>query len=306
MTSYKWAFNNIPDLSGKCIIVTGGNSGLGFESVKVFALKGAKVVLACRNLEKGEIAKNEIQKEHPSGEIMVRQLDLASLASVKAFAAQITQEFTQLDVLLNNAGIMATPNVKTADGFEAQLGTNHLGHFALTGYLLPLLKATTDSRVVNVSSLAHRGGKMDFTDLMFEKGRKFRPMRAYGQSKLANLLFTYELQRYFEVHGINSLAVAAHPGGSNTRLANHFETNRFMELVSQITRGAMQSAAMGALPQIRASVDPGVNGGDYYGPNGIGGIFGYPVKVNSSAASRNTDDARKLWEWSERLTGVNY
>jgi NAD(P)-dependent dehydrogenase (short-subunit alcohol dehydrogenase family) len=306
MATTKWTFDNIPDLRGKSIIVTGGNSGLGFESVKAFALKGAKVVLACRRLEKGEKAKSEILKENPTGEIKVMQLDLANLASVKAFTEQIMQEFSQLDVLLNNAGIMATPNVKTADGFEAQLGTNHLGHFALTGHLLPLLKATPGSRVVNVSSLAHKGGKMDFNDLMFENGRKFKPMRAYGQSKLANLLFTYELQRYFEANRINSLAVAAHPGGSNTRLANHFETNPFMEWVSKIARGAMQSAAIGALPQIRASVDANVKGGEYYGPAGIGGFFGLPVKVKSSAASHKTDDARKLWEWSERLTGVSY
>ncbi|MBN2807567.1 MAG: SDR family NAD(P)-dependent oxidoreductase [Prolixibacteraceae bacterium] len=306
MTKQKWTFENIPDLKGKYIIVTGGNSGLGYESVKAFALKGARVVLACRNMEKGEKARLEILKEKPTGDILVMQLDLASLASVKAFSDKMMQEFEQLDVLLNNAGIMATPNVKTADGFEAQLGTNHLGHFALTGHLLPLLKATPGSRVVNVSSLAHKGGKMDFNDLMFEKGRKFRPMRAYGQSKLANLLFTYELQRYFEARNINSLAVAAHPGGSNTRLANHFETNPFMEWVSKLARGAMQSAAIGALPQIRASVDPGAQGADYYGPDGLGEIFGHPVKVGSSAASRNKEDARQLWEWSVRKTGVAY
>jgi len=186
-----WTFENIPDLQGKTIIVTGGNSGLGYESVKAFALKGATVVLACRNLAKGEKAKNEILKANPSGEIKVMQLDLANLTSVEAFAKKFASEHKQLNVLLNNAGIMATPNIKTDDGFEAQLGTNHLGHFALTGHLLPLLKGTPQSRVVNVSSLAHKGGKMDFNDLMFEKCRKFKPMRAYGQSKLANLLFTY-------------------------------------------------------------------------------------------------------------------
>jgi NAD(P)-dependent dehydrogenase (short-subunit alcohol dehydrogenase family) len=306
MATTKWDFSNIPQLKGKIIIVTGGNSGLGYESVKAFALKGAMVVLACRNLVKGEKAKNEILKEKTAGEIQVMQLDLANLASVKTFAEQFKQKYKQLDVLMNNAGIMATPNVKTDDGFEAQLGTNHLGHFALTGHLLELLKVTPRSRVVNVSSLAHKGGKMDFNDLMFEKGRKFTPMRAYGQSKLANLLFTYELQRYFEANRIDSIAVAAHPGGSNTRLASHFEDSGFMKLVSKVARGAMQSAAIGALPQIRASVDANVKGGDYFGPGGLGEIFGHPVLVKSNAASHNVEDARKLWEVSEKLTGVSY
>ncbi|HNZ72366.1 MAG TPA: oxidoreductase [Prolixibacteraceae bacterium] len=301
-----WTFENIPDLQGKTIIVTGGNSGLGYESVKAFALKGATVVLACRNLAKGEKAKNEILKANPSGEIKVMQLDLASLASVEAFAKKFANEHKQLHVLLNNAGIMATPNVKTVDGFEAQLGTNYLGHYALTGHLLPLLKATSKSRVVNVSSLAHKGGKIDFNDLMFEKGRKFKPMRAYAQSKLANLLFAYQLQRFFEANTIDCIAVAAHPGGSNTRLAGHLETNRFVEAISKIARGAMQPAAKGALPQICASVDPNVKGGDYFGPHGLGELFGYPVLVKSNAASHNEKNARKLWEVSEKLTGVKY
>lgn len=304
MTDTKWGLSNVPDLKEKTIIVTGGNSGLGYESVKAFALKGARVILACRNIEKGEKAKNEILNSKPSGEIIVMKLDLANLNSVRDFAEDYIKEYNRLDVLLNNAGIMATPNVKTDDGFEAQLGTNHLGHFALTGHLLPILKATPKSRVVNVSSIAHKGGKMDFNDLMFEKGRKFKPMRAYGQSKLANLLFTYELQNYFEANNIDSIAVAAHPGGSNTRLANHFETSRFMEFISKIARGAMQSAATGALPQIRASVDSAVSGADYYGPGGIGEVFGNPVLVNSNAASHNVEDAKKLWEVSEKLTGV--
>lgn len=306
MAKNNWTFNNIPDLQGKTIIVTGGNSGLGYESVKAFAQKGAKVVLACRNLEKGEKAKREILKENISGEIHVMQLDLANLISVKTFAEQFKQQNNQLDVLLNNAGIMATPDVKTDDGFEAQLGTNHLGHFALTGHLLPLLKVTSHSRVVNVSSLAHKGGEIDFDDLMFEKGRKFKPMRAYGQSKLANLLFTYELQRFFEANNIDCIAAAAHPGGSNTRLANHFETTKLMEIVSKIARGIMQSAAKGALPQIRASVDANVNGGDYFGPNGIGELFGFPVLVSPTKAAMNIEDAKRLWAVSEQLTGVRF
>ncbi|HKK81349.1 MAG TPA: oxidoreductase, partial [Prolixibacteraceae bacterium] len=203
-------------------------------------------------------------------------------------------------------GIMATPYFKTKDGFEAQLGTNHLGHFALTGLLLDRIKDTPGSRVVNVSSMAHKSGKIDFNDLMFEIDRKFKTMKAYGQSKLANLLFTYELQRYFEKNKIESISLAAHPGGSNTRLAGHLEESGFMKVVSKVLRGIMQSAAIGALPQIRASIDPNVKGGEYYGPGGIGEIAGYPVLVNSTPASHNIEDAKKLWDVSEKLTGVTY
>ncbi len=306
MTTSKWTFNNIPDLQGKTIIVTGGNSGLGYESVKAFAHKGAKVVLACRNLEKGEKAKNEIIQANSKGKIEVMMIDLMDLGSVKQFAHDFKSKYSALDVLLNNAGIMATPYFKTKDGFEAQFGTNHLGHFALTGLLLDVLKATPGSRVVNVSSMAHKSGKMDFDDLMFEKGREFKTMKAYGQSKLAILLFTYELQRYFEKEKIGSISVAAHPGGSNTRLAGHLEKNGFMKFVSKALRGIMQSAEIGALPQIRAAVDPNVKGGEYYGPGGIGEIAGYPVLVKSTPASYNTEDAKRLWEISEKLTGVHY
>ncbi len=301
-----WTLEQIPSLEGKIIIVTGGNSGLGYESVRAFAQKGARVVLACRNLEKGEKAKDEIFRSTSKGIIDVMKIDLMSLDSVRNFASAFKEKFERLDVLMNNAGIMATPNFKTSDGFEAQLGTNHLGHFALTGLLLNQLKASPGSRVVNVSSLAHNSGKMNFDDLMFEKGRKFKTMQAYGQSKLANLLFTYELQRYFEKNNINSISIAAHPGGSNTRLASHFEESGFMKMVSKIARGAMQSAAKGALPQIRAAVDPGVKGGEYYGPGGFMQVFGFPVLVKSNAASYNIEDAQNLWNVSAQLTGVNF
>jgi NAD(P)-dependent dehydrogenase (short-subunit alcohol dehydrogenase family) len=306
MTDTKWTFDNIPDLQGRTIIVTGGNSGLGYESVKAFAQNGAKVVLACRNLEKGEKAKTEIMQTAPKGEIVVMKIDLMDLDSVREFALQFESKHSKLDVLLNNAGIMATPYFKTKDGFEAQLGTNHLGHFALTGLLLGLLKDTPGSRVVNVSSMAHKSGKMDFNDMMFEKDRKFKTMKAYGQSKLANLLFTYELQRYFESENIDSISVAAHPGGSNTQLAGHLEESGFMKFISKIVRGVMQSAAKGALPQIRASIDLNVKGGEYYGPGGIGEISGYPILVKSTPASHNVEDAKKLWDVSEKLTGVRY
>lgn len=302
----QWTQNNIPDLQGKIIIVTGGNSGLGYESVKAFAQNGATVILACRDLEKGEQAKSEIMKAKPLGEIVVMKIDLMDLASVMAFVRQFKNEYSTLDVLLNNAGIMATPNFKTNDGFEAQFGTNHLGHFALTGLLIDLIKATAGSRVVNVSSLAHKSGTINFDDLMFERGRKFNPMRAYGQSKLANLLFTYELQRFFESNQFESIAVAAHPGGANTRLASHLEKNWFLRMLSPVLRGIMQPAAKGALPQLRASVDAGVKGGEYYGPGSFSEVFGYPVLVKSTPASHHLGDAKKLWEVSENLTGVQF
>lgn len=308
MTKQNWTFNNIPDLSGKTIIVTGGNSGLGFESVKAFALKGGEVILACRTIEKGENAKAEIMKLAPKGSIDVMKVDLADLTSVRVFAEAFKQKYSRLDVLLNNAGIMGSPDSKTKDGFEAQFGTNHLGHFALTGLLLERIKSTPNSRVVNVASLAHRQGVIDFDDLMYEHGRVYKAFKAYGQSKLANLLFTYELQRFFERNNINSIAVAAHPGGSNTRLANHLESNWFLKkIVSPIARGAMMDAAKGALSQIRAAVDPEVKGGEYYGAKGLfGEVYGFPALVQSIPASHNLDDAKKLWEVSEKLTEISY
>ncbi|MFA9391407.1 MAG: oxidoreductase [Prolixibacteraceae bacterium] len=306
MTKIKWTFNNIPDLSGKIIIVTGGNSGLGYESVKAFSMKGAEVILACRNMDKGEKAKGEIMKLNPTGSIQVMEIDLMDLSSVKKFADQIIQKYSKLDVLLNNAGIMATPYFQTKDGFEAQLGTNHLGHFALTGHLLQLIKITPNSRVVSVSSMAHKSGKMNFDNLMFEGGKDFTPFRAYGQSKLSNLLFTYELQRYFEANNIDSIAVAAHPGGSNTNLASHLESKWYFKLLAPIARGAMQSAAKGALPQIRAAVDAKVKGAEFYGPDGFNEVFGYPKLVQSTPASHSKEDAKRLWEVSEKLTGVKF
>lgn len=304
MSSQNWTTKNIPDLSGKVIIVTGGNSGLGLESVKAFAEKGAEVILACRNREKGENAKAKIIAGKCKGKIMVMTLDLMNLSSVKNFAIQIKQQYKQLDVLLNNAGIMATPYFLTTDGFEAQLGTNHLGHFALTLQLIEIIKNTPKSRVVTVSSIAHKTGKMNFENLMFENGKGFKPMKAYGQSKLANLLFTYELQRYFEANKIDSMALAAHPGGSNTNLASHLDSKWYFKLIAPIARNAMQSAAKGALPQIRASVDINVNGGEYYGPNGFKELMGFPIIVKSTTASYNLNDAKKLWLLSEELTGV--
>lgn len=298
----KWTVENIPDLSGKVTVVTGANSGLGFESSKEFARKGANVVMACRSMEKGQVAKNKIIEEISDASAEVMHLDLASLKSVHQFADEFKGKYDRLDVLLNNAGIMFTPYGKTEDGFEIQFGTNHLGHFALTGLLLGLVTKTPKSRVVNVSSIGHSMVVMDFSDLNWEKSR-YNTMGAYGRSKLANLLFTYELQRRFESAGINSIAVAAHPGASKTNLARH--TNRILYTILLII-AARAHAARGALPQIRASVDPDVKGGEYYGPDGFREMRGSPVLVQSNAASHNETDAKKLWEVSEELTQIKY
>lgn len=301
-----WTTKDISNLSGKTIIVTGGNSGLGFESVKVFAGKGAEVIMACRSLEKGGKAKTEILKNIPEGKIEVAELDLADLNSVHRFVKNFQQNHSRLDVLLNNAGIMTTPYFKTKDGFEGQLGTNHLGHFALTGLLLPVLEKTPKSRVVNVSSMAHKQGKMDFDNLLFENGKGYSPMKSYGRSKLANLLFTYELQRFFESNKTDSISVAAHPGVSQTDLFRYLDEKWYFRLVGPAFKAISQEGKMGALPQVRASVDPHVKGGEYYGPNGFMELKGYPVKVQSNSRSHNEEDAKKLWEVSEKLTGVKF
>lgn len=302
----KWTIDNIPDLKDKTIIVTGGNSGLGYESVKAFAMKGAEVILASRSKESGEHSRDEILNEFPGETIEVMILDLGDLESVKGFASEFRKKYNRLDVLMNNAGIMMSPYFRTKDGFEGQMGINHLGHFALTGLLMDILKKTPGSRVVNVSSNAHKRGKMDFNNLLFENGRDYSPTRAYGRSKLANLLYTYELQRRLERNNSNTLAVAAHPGVAMTNLARYLEKKLLLKLLFPVLKWLAQDQTSGALPQIRASVDPNVKGGEYYGPDGKNEFKGYPVRVESNAASHDRKDAVRLWEESERLTGVEY
>ena len=306
MKSQKWTTNDIPDLTGKVIIVTGGNSGLGYESVKAFAEKGAEVILACRSTDKGESAKAQIESSNPSGKIVVKQLDLMDLSSVISFSADFKLKYDRLDVLLNNAGIMMTPYQLTKDGFESQLGTNHLGHFALTGLLLDVIVKTPKSRIVNVSSMAHKGGKIDFDNLSYDDGSSYEPMKAYRRSKIANLFFSYELQRKLTSNQSDTIAVAAHPGVSMTNLANHMEGTLMYKVFKLIGGFISHSPANGALPQIMASVDPSVKPADYYGPDGFGEMKGNPVLVQSNKASHNLDDAGKLWEVSEKLTGVKF
>lgn len=306
MTTQKWTTNDMPELIGKIIIVTGANSGIGFEASKEFARKGAQVILACRNMQKAEVALAELQSDVPSAQAEIKQLDLASQKSIQAFADAFQAKYDQLDVLVNNAGIMEVPYGTTEDGFERQLGTNHLGHFALTGLLINTIRATPNARVVNISSGAHRAGSIDFGNLMNEGGTGYSPGRSYGRSKLANLLFTYELQRRFEAGGVNAIAVAAHPGGTNTNLGNHLTEGFSGKIMMPLMRRMMQGAAMGALPTIRAAVDPNVKSSDYYGPDGFMEMSGNPIKVKSSKASHDLADQQKLWQVSQELTGVTY
>lgn len=300
-----WTPEYIPDLSGKVIVVTGANSGIGLETARELARRGADTILACRSAERGEQAIADLRAEIPDAKAALMMLDLASLASIEQFTAEFANTHSRLDVLVNNAGIMAVPYSLTEDGFESQMGVNHLGHFALTGRLLGVLLNTPGARVVNVASTAHRGGRMDFDNLLFENGR-YSPFRAYCRSKLANLLFTLDLQRRFEQAGVEALALSAHPGMAATNIGNHLSGHRIFNITGFLSSGIVQSASMGALPTLRAAVDPGAGGGQYYGPRGLAGQRGYPGVVSSTAASRNAKAAASLWEASVRLTGTDY
>ena len=301
-----WTTENIPDLSEKVFVVTGASSGIGFEAAKEFARKGARVILACRNPDKAQAALAKIRVEIPNARAEIMPLDLTSLKSVRRFAAEFKAKYGRLDVLLNNAGIMMVPYAKTEDGFEKQFGTNHLGHFALTGLLMDLLLKTPGSRVVTVSSNGHRFGTMEFDNLMYTGGKGYSRVGAYGRSKLANLLFTYELQRRLAASGAGTMAVAVHPGLSATNLSAPLIGGFLLKLGQPFMHLTMQSAAMGALPSIRAAVDPTVSGGQYYGPGGSNGRKGYPVVAQSNEASHNEADGRRLWQVSEELTGVRF
>ncbi len=306
MNGKHWTTKDIPDLKGKTVIVTGGNSGLGFEAVKAFVSKGAIVIMTCRSTIKGEIARENIKNSIPKAEIILMELDLANLSSIQNFSDKFKQSHTKLDILVNNAGIMMVPYALTVDGFEKQIGTNHLGHFALTGLLLDILKKTPGSRVVNVSSLAHKSGVMDFDNFMYNNGNGYKPMKAYGRSKLCNLLFTYELQHFFETNQIDCKAIAAHPGVSDTNLFSHSIPKWVMVLLRPFTLFFIQPASMGALPELRAATDPMAKGGEFYGPNSHSEMKGFPTVVQSNQASHRIDDGKKLWQLSEKLTSVQF
>jgi NAD(P)-dependent dehydrogenase (short-subunit alcohol dehydrogenase family) len=298
----KWTIANIPDQTGRTAVITGANTGLGYETAAALAAKGAQVVLAVRNLDKGKDAADRIAAASPGAQVQLQELDLTSLESVRAAAEQLKANYDAIDLLINNAGVMMTPKSTTKDGFELQFGTNHLGHFAFTGLLLDRVLATPGSRVVTVSSTAHRFVRgIRFDDLQWE--RDYSRARAYGQSKLANLMFTYELQR--RLAGTNSIAVAAHPGGANTELGRN--TPAPIRIVFDVLGPLLiQGADMGALPTLRAATDPGVLGGQYFGPDGFGEQRGHPKVVASTQASHDTEAQRRLWAVSEELTGVVY
>jgi NAD(P)-dependent dehydrogenase (short-subunit alcohol dehydrogenase family) len=288
----KWTAADVPDQTGKTHVITGANSGIGLEAARVLADRGAHVVLAVRNTEKGEAAAREI-----GGNVSVRQLDLASLASIRAFAAAWNEPINDL---ILNAGVMVPPQSKTEDGFELQFGTNHLGHFALTGLLL----SHVTERVVVVASGAHHMGKIDLDDLNWET-RKYQRWPSYAQSKLANLLFMAELQRRLEAAGSSVIATGAHPGYAATNLQGHSEHRIFGPLMSIGNKVLAQSSAMGAEPTLYAATGD-VEGGAYVGPSGLGEQRGHPKRVGRSARAKDVDVARRLWEESERLTGVTY
>lgn len=298
-----WTAADVPGQSGRIAVVTGANSGIGFEAAAVLVRRGAHTVLACRDTGKAEDAVARLSAAVPEASVSVVRLDLASLESVRAAADQILAAHDRIDLLINNAGLMWPPYGKTTDGFELQFGTNHLGHFALTGLVLEAMLPVPGSRVVTVSSSGHRAGRIDFADLQSE--RHYGRMAAYAQSKLANLMFTYELQRRMHAAGAPTAALAAHPGVAFTELT------RNLPGVIQATYPAIgglftQSAAMGALPTLRAATDPAAAGGEYYGPGGLWQAKGYPVRVSSNAKSRDQAAQQRLWDESVRLTGVTY
>ena len=295
----KWTSDDVPGQQGRLAVVTGANTGLGFETAQVLAARGASVVLAVRDIEKGKRAATRIAETAAGANIMVQPLDLTSLDSIRAAADQLRAKHPRIDLLINNAGVTLTPKQTTSDGFELQFGTNHLGHFALTGLLLDQMLPVPGSRVVTVSSIAHRiQARINFGDLQGE--RSYSRVAAYSQSKLANLMFTYELQRRLSGAG-TTIAVAAHPGFVGTELGRNLPA-----IVAFSYARVSQKAAMGALPTLRAATDPGVAGGQYYGPRGLFGTRGYPKLAHSSGQSHDTAIQRRLWTVSEELTGVTF
>ncbi|ROO62394.1 NAD(P)-dependent dehydrogenase (short-subunit alcohol dehydrogenase family) [Micromonospora sp. Llam0] len=300
----EWSFDDIPDQTGRVAVVTGANTGIGFDTARMLAAKGAHVVLTYRDKGKGEAALDRIRAGQPPGTVTGAELDLADLDSVTAFADAYRAAHDRLDLLINNAGVMAPPLERTRQGFELQIGTNHLGHFALTGELLPLLDAAPAARVVTVSSLAHWTGGIDLDDLNWRQ-RRYRPWAAYGQSKLANLLFTLELQRRLTEAGSTVRAVAAHPGLTSTEIGRH-QGRSTGENRSRIDRMIRMQPSAGALPSLRAATDPQAVAGSYWGPARRIGTSGPPASARSSARAKDTVMASRLWSESEQLTGVSY
>lgn len=300
-----WTAANVPDLTGRRAVVTGANSGLGLEVSRVLAARGAAVVLACRNLTKAQYAADRIRDETPTADLDVRPVDLGDLASISTFAASLETTTAKLDILINNAGLMGTDLARTADGFEEQFGVNHLGAYALTLRLLPLLTAdrTTKARparIVGVASMAHRAGRIDFADPNY-RHRRYRRWQAYGQSKLANLLFAVELQRRLASCDGRAIAVTAHPGAARTDLGAE-GTGVTSRVASATWPVFTQSVHQGALPLLRAATDPSVRGGQFYGPRLL--VWGDPVQERPNRRARDVAAAKRLWDLSAHLTGL--
>ena len=300
-----WTEKNVPDESGRVAIVTGSNTGLGYDTARVLAARGASVVMAVRDTAKGDAAAARIRQLSPGAVVAVHKLDLGSLASVRTAGAELAAAYPRIDLLINNAGVMYPPKQTTADGFELQFGTNHLGHFALTGLLLGNLLNVDGSRVVVVSSIAHNiRAKIDFADLQWET-RRYDRVASYGQSKLANLMFAYDLQRRLAAAKAKTIAVGAHPGVAATELVRHVP-GASLPGVNWLSGRLLNTSELGALPTLRAATDPAVQGGQYYGPDGFRELRGYPELVTSSAQSHDTAIQERLWSVSEELTGVTY
>lgn len=288
-------------------MITGANAGVGLETAAALAGAGARTVLACRDRARAAAAAEQVRNRHPGADLEVLQVDLGDLSSIRRAASEAHDRFDGIDALINNAGVMAPPLTRTTDGFELQLGVNHLGHFALTGLLLDLIPDSADSRIVTVSSSAHDNGAMDWDDFNWEQSYRRSP--AYGRSKLANLLFAYELARRLGWAGSSVVSVAVHPGVCFTELNRHTPGYRLPPLriiYDAVSRAVTQTAEAGALGSLRAATEPGAVPATYYSPDGRNGRRGHPVVVESNAASHNRDDARRLWEVSEDLTGVHW
>lgn len=302
----RWTPRQMPPQQGRLVVITGANSGIGYQAARYLSRVGAAVIMACRSAEKGESARAKIVSEHPSAKVEVRVLDVADLDSVRRFSEQFLNEHNRLDLLINNAGVMAIPERRTTpQGFEMQFGTNHLGHFALTGLLLPALLQQPNSRIVTVASIAHKGGKLKFDDLNAE--RSYDARRAYQQSKLANLVFGLELDRRLREHSAKTMSVIAHPGVAVTNIvSNGMGSGIRARLVGLVFPFIGQSDDRGSWPVLYAATSPEVHGGGYYGPNGIAEIKGIPVEVKPKPHALDPVAGKRLWEASEALTGVQY
>jgi len=295
----KWDINNIPDQQERVALITGANSGLGFQVSLALARKGADIILACRNLEKAEKAVEFIRKESPDTKLSVLKLDLSDLDSVSECAEKIKEKYTVINLLINNAGIMVPPFSRTKQGFELQFGTNHLGHFALVGKLLPLINHVSGSRIVSVSSIAASLNYINFNDLNYEH-KHYRKWQAYGQSKLANQMFMRELAKRLEENDSETISVAAHPGVSSTDLFNN------SGIVGKLSSLISQSPEKGALSILRASCDPQIQNGSYWGPSGLFKFKGNPEQTKLESKALDSKLTKRLWEISEKLTGVSY